>query len=117
MTRACRAAALALLVMGCDLFSGDPDRVIALEIVGGLTYSIAVNDTLGLHARAVAANGDTVIDATIEWAMLDTGIVHIALEPTTGTVVGLSAGASRVQAKVEDIRSDAITITVTAPPP
>lgn len=117
MTRACRAAALALLVVGCDLFSADPDRVIALEIVGGLTHSIAVNDTLQLHARARSAAGDTVVGATIEWAVLDTGTVHIALEPTTGTVVGLSAGATRVQAKVEDIRSDAITITVTAPPP
>lgn len=117
MIRACRAAALALLAVGCNLFSGDPDRVIALEIVGGLTYSMAVNDTLQLHARARSGAGDTVVGATIEWAVLDTGIVHIALEPTTGTVVGLSAGATRVQAKVEDIRSDAITITVTAPPP
>lgn len=112
-----RAAAVALLVMGCKLLLGDPDRIIALEIVGPLTHTIHVADTLQLRARARSANGDTVIGATIEWAVLDTGAVGISLDPATGMVVGQSPGSWKVQARVEEIRSDAVTITVNAPAP
>ncbi len=115
-----RVAAAALLVMGCKLLLGDPDRIIALEIVGPLSYSIRVNDTLQLHARARSANGDTVIGATIAWAVLDTGTVGISLDPSTGMVVGQSRGNYHVQASVENIRSDSITIkvdTLAVPPP
>lgn len=107
-----RAAAVALLAAGCKLLLGDPDRIIALEIVGPLSYTIQVDDTLQLKARARAANGDTVAGAAIQWAVLDTGAVGIWLEPSTGLVVGQSRGSWKVQAQVEDIRSDAITIKV-----
>ena len=50
-----RVAAVALLAAGCKLLLGDPDRIIALDIVGPLTYAIQVDDTLQLLARARAA--------------------------------------------------------------
>src|SRR3990172_9043370 len=34
-----RAAALVLLAFGCKLLLGDPDRIIALEILGPITYT------------------------------------------------------------------------------
>jgi hypothetical protein len=103
-----------LLVTSCKLFEGDASRIVALEIVGGTSYTAHVGDTLYLKARARAANGDTVSTAAIEWAVLDTGTVGIALDPSTGVVVATSPGIWRVQAKVATIRSDPITIQVLA---
>ncbi|MBI2537630.1 MAG: hypothetical protein HYW06_11855 [Gemmatimonadetes bacterium] len=112
-----RAAAVTLLAAGCTLLAGDPDRIIALEIVGSTRYTVPVDDTLHLKARARAADGDTVIGAAIVWAVLDTGTVGIALDTATGTVMAQAPGDWRVQARVEDIRSDPVTITVVAPAP
>lgn len=106
---------MALLVAGCNVLLGDPDRIIALEILGPTKYTVQVDDTLYLKARARSANGDTVIGATIVWAVLDTGSVGIALDSATGMVIAHAAGDWRVQARVEEIRSDPITITVAAP--
>jgi len=106
---------VALLAAGCQLLLGDPDRVIALEIIGPTRYTVSVNDTLQLRARARSANGDTVIGARISWAVLDTGAVGIALDTATGRVIGQTPGDWRVQARVEDIRSDPVVITVTVP--
>lgn len=110
------AAATALLVLGCGSLFGDLDRVIALEIVGGTAHSITVGDSLYLVARPVTAGGDTVPGADIAWAVLDTGVVGFVLEPN-GLVIGTETGKGRVQARYEDLRSDPITITVTAPVP
>lgn len=109
-------AATAVLVLGCTSLFGDLDRVIALEIVGGTAHTIAVGDSLYLVARPVTAGGDTVPGAAIAWAVLDTGVVGFTLEPT-GLVIGTAAGQGRVQASYEELRSDPIRITVTAPPP
>lgn len=110
-----RVTAVALLAAGCKLLAGDPDRIIALEIVGPTKYTVPVDDTLYLVARARSANGDTVIGATIVWAVLDTGTVGIALDPATGRVIAQTPGDWRVQARVEEIRSDPIVITVPTP--
>ena len=111
------AAALGLVVgtglaTGCKLLLGDPDRIIALEIVGPLAYTVGVDDTLQLRARARAANGDTVVGVVITWDVLDTGLVGIWLERSTGLVVGRSPGSWKVQAEADSIRSDPITIKV-----
>ncbi|MBI3081352.1 MAG: hypothetical protein HYY94_00260, partial [Gemmatimonadetes bacterium] len=45
------------------------------------------------------------------------GTVGIALDTATGTVMAQAPGDWRVQARVEDIRSDPVTITVVAPAP
>lgn len=107
-----RAVWAALLVVGCTGVLGDATRIIALEIVGPTSYTIQVNDTLQLSARALSASGDVVSGATIEWAVLDTGSVGITLDPATGLVVGQRPGRWKVQASVEAIRSDSIVIKV-----
>lgn len=107
-----RAVWAALLVLGCKGIFGDASRIIALEVVGPSSYTIHVNDTLQLVARAVSAAGDTVSGAPIEWAVLDTGTVGITVDPSSGMVVGQSPGRWRVQAWVEAIRSDPILIQV-----
>ncbi len=107
-----RAAAVALLVVGCKLLVGDPDRIIALEIVGPTSDTVQAGDTLRLRARARTANGDTAIGAVIEWAVLDTGTVRIQLDAQSGTLIPESTGTWHLQAKVEEIRSDPVTITV-----
>ena len=112
-----RAAALVLLAAGCKLLLGDPDRIIALEIVGPTRYELSVGDTLQLIARARAANGDAVAGAAISWAVLDTGIVGLTLDSATGRVVAEAAGHWRLQARVEEIRSDSLPITVVEPLP
>ena len=112
-----RAAAVALLAAGCKLLLGDPDRIIALEIVGPTRYTVPVDDTLHLKARARSANGDTVIGTVIVWAVLDTGTVGIALDTATGRVIAQAPGDWRVQARVEELRSDPLAITVVAPAP
>lgn len=107
-----RAVWAGLLVLGCKGIFADSSRIIALEIVGPRSYAIQVNETLQLKARALSAAGDIVSDAPIQWAVLDTGTVGIALDPATGLVVGQSPGHWRVQASVEAIRSDSIVIRV-----
>lgn len=109
-----RAALLVLLLAACRLLLGDPDRIIALEIVGPTSYQLALGDTLVLHARARTARGDTAA-AAIRWAVLDTGQVGIALDSVTGRVVAQAPGRWHVQARVEAIRSDSIAIQVSAP--
>jgi hypothetical protein len=108
---------VALLAAGCKLLLGDPDRIIALEIVGPTRYTVAPGDTLQLAARARSANGDVVMGAAIVWAVLDTGQVGIALDPASGRVVALATGEWRVQAYVDAVRSDPVTIAVAAPAP
>lgn len=111
-----RAVWAALLVMGCKGIFGDSTRIIALEIVGPTTDTVQAGDTVQLHARALSAAGDTVAGAVIEWALLDTGTVRITLDPATGTAVPESVGTWRLQARVEAIRSNPVTLRVQPAP-
>jgi hypothetical protein len=105
----------AILAAGCSTLLGDPDRIIALEIVGPTAYTVSVGDTVRLSARARAANGSVVADAPVAWAVLDTGQVGILLLSPKGPALARAPGRWRLQAQVETIRSDPITITVASP--
>jgi hypothetical protein len=109
-------AGTALLVLGCKGIFGDSARIIALELVGPTSDTVQAGDTLHLHARALSAAGDTVAGAVVEWAVLDTGAVRITLDPATGTVVPDSVGTWHLQARVEEIRSDPVTLYVRPAP-
>jgi hypothetical protein len=102
----------ACVAPACDSLLGDPDRVIALELVGGTTRTIAVGETLQLVVRAITASGDTAADAAIVWEVLDTGIVGFSLESSAGRVIGTSPDTGRVQASYENLRSDPVRIIV-----
>jgi hypothetical protein len=101
---------------GCDALLGDPDRVIALELVGSASRTMAVGDTLRLSVRAIRANGDSFPGAAAQWAILDTGFVGLSLDAATGQAIAGAPGKWRVQAGYEDLHTDPVTITVVPGP-
>lgn len=101
----------------CQALLGDPDRVVALELVGGTSRTVVVGDTLQLVVRAVTAAGDTVPGAAVIWAVLDTGAVGFSLDPELGRVIGEAPGKGSVQAAYEKLRTDPVLITVAAAAP
>ncbi|MCZ6857563.1 MAG: hypothetical protein O7F70_06145 [Gemmatimonadetes bacterium] len=111
-----RAGIIATTVAACATISPDFDRIIALQ-VDPEALTMTIGDTLLLEVQAISAAGDTVVDADIFWAIIDvdSGQLGFTLDATTGTVVAIETGSGRVQARVGDIRSDPITITVVEP--
>lgn len=106
---------LAAFFLGaCGSLFGDPDRIIALEVVGGTNRSLEVGDTLVLVARAITARGERANTASVDWAVLDTALTAFSLDPS-GTVIGLEPGSGRVQGGYRELRTDPITITVLKP--
>jgi hypothetical protein len=105
-------ATAAGLATACRLLAGPPERIIALELEGPTRDSVTAGDTLHLHARALAANGDSAPGAVITWAILDTGTVGIVLVDSVGGVAGQLTGTWHVQAAVDSLRSDPIAIVV-----
>ena len=78
------------------------------------------NDTITLSARAIDAAGDTVPDAIIVWELLagDTGNVvsGFELDSITGIVQASAPGHGLIRARVEELRSDTISVVVTGAP-
>jgi hypothetical protein len=111
-----RAALVLAFLTGCRLLGGPSDRIIALEVTGSAVDTVTAGDTLRLHARALAAGGDSVPGITITWAILDTGAVGIELVDPSGTFAARRTGTWHVQAAADSIRSDPIAITVEAGP-
>jgi hypothetical protein len=96
----------------------DFDRVIAIEILGATTRTVEEGDTLRLVARAVSAAGAIVPDAQIAWGILDvdSGQVGFTIESETGLVTALSPGSGRVRARVGELTSGTVVVTVSAAP-
>ena len=111
-----RAGVVATTVAACAIISPDFDRIVALQ-VDPEAVTMTIGDTLLLEAQAVNAAGDIVVDADIFWAVIDvdSGQLGFTLDTTTSTVAAIAAGSGRVQARVADIRSEPITITVAEP--
>lgn len=109
------APLLAMVTAGCSLLTADFDRIVALQI-DPEDRTVVVGDTIHLAAQAVNAAGEFVADAEIFWAIIDadSGQIGFTLDTATGIVSGLQPGSGRVQARVEEIRSNPITITVVA---
>ena len=71
------------------------------------------DDTLVPRARALDGHGDSVA-ATIVWERLDTTVQVV--DSFTGATVGLIGGQTgRVQARVGNLRSNPLTLTVLSP--
>ena len=104
-----------MVTAGCSLLTADFDRIVALQI-DPEDRTVVVGDTIHLAAQAVNAAGEFVADAEIFWAIIDadSGQIGFTLDTATGIVSGLQPGSGRVQARVEEIRSNPITITVVA---
>jgi len=74
---------------------------------------LEVGDTLFPRARALNGRGDSVA-AAIFWASLDTATVAV-LDSTTGATLGKQTPSGRIQARVGNLRSSPMTITVQPP--
>lgn len=91
-------------------------RIVAIEIPGALARSVEEADTLQMAARAIDASGEIVPDAGIVWQVIDTVPVGFTLDSTTGLVEAIAPGTWHVQARVDNLTSGALTITVSAAP-
>jgi hypothetical protein len=74
--------------------------------------NVELGDTLMPSARALDGRGDSVA-ATIYWKSLDTAHVTV-LDSTTGATFGKANGAGAIQARVGNLHSNPIAITVLA---
>lgn len=112
------AVATAALVVACTSLLGDLDRIVAIEVVGPLAPTVEEGDILQLQARALRANGEVVPNAEIAWALLDvdSGQIGFTLDGATGSVTAFAPSKGRVQARVDNLVSGAITVTVTPAP-
>lgn len=102
------------LAVACTPLASGPDEIIALEIRSPASQQIQLGDTTQLRAVAITARGDEAPEAQVVWAILDvdSGNVAISLDTLGGIAVGIQIGATRVQARVENLRSNPLTITV-----
>ncbi len=109
-----------VLFAACTVITGDLGRIIAIEIDGTAARNLEENDTITLSARAIDAAGDTVPDAIIVWELLvadsGTAVTGFELDSTTGIIQATTPGHGRVRARVDDLRSDTISIVVTGAP-
>ena len=108
------------LCAACTVITGDLGRIIAIEIDGAAARTIEEDDTITLNARAIDAAGDTVPDAIIVWELLVTDSVHpvigFEIDSSTGIIRATAPGSGRVRARVDDLRSDTISVVVTGAP-
>lgn len=109
------AAVFAAVTTGCGILNPDLDPIIALE-VETQDLTLQVGDSVQLVARAVNGAGDVVTEAVILWSIIDvdSGQIGFSLDTATGMLRGQQVGAGRVQARVLDIRSQPILVTVIA---
>jgi hypothetical protein len=109
--------ALAVVTAACTTLLGDFERIVAIEILGSARPTLEEGTTLQLEARALTAAGDPAPNATITWELLspDPDAAGFTLDPS-GLVTGLAPGSGEVRARVENLRSGVITVTVTAAP-
>ncbi len=104
------ACGAGLVLAACSQLPSGEDGVVALELRLPSPAVVEQNDTLGLRARALNANGDSV-GAVVYWRTLDdtllTVVDSIGLVTTSRTL-----GTARVQARVGSLRSDIVTLTL-----
>ncbi len=110
-----------MVAVGCTTITGVSDRIVAIEIDGGLKRSVEENDSLRLVARAITGKGDTVPDAPIVWQLLDadtdTSAVGFNLDSLTGLLVAYAPGRGRVRPRVADVMPlEPIQVEVTPAP-
>ena len=98
----------------CRNFILDDERVIAIEVTN-TAPKVQEGDTLRLSAWLLNAAGNVVAGASVTWVVADTA-PGFTLDSATGLLEGTRAGTWRVFARFEKLRSDALTVTVTALP-
>ncbi len=111
-----RTVTLATVLTACTVITGDLDRIVAIDLLGPVMPRLEEATTLQLEVRVLDAEGDVVADPPVRWAVLDTGQVGFTIQEDNGLITGLAPGSGRVQARVEELRSGVVSVTVTAAP-
>lgn len=102
------------MLWGCSNLGTDLNQVVAIEVSLPYGGNVELGDTIVPAARALDGRGDSVA-ATIYWTNLDTA--HVILQDsTTGATVGKALGSGAIQARVGNLRSNPLAITVLAAP-
>ncbi len=103
-----------LAAAACGKLGTDLNAIVALDVSLPDSGRVEVgDDTLVPRARALNGHGDSVA-ATIVWARLDTTVQVI--DSLTGATVGLTGGLTgRLQARVGNLRSNPLTLSVQSP--
>ena len=103
-----------LAAAACGKLGTDLNAVVALDVSLPDSGRVEVgDDTLVPRARALNGHGDSVA-ATIVWARLDTTVQVI--DSLTGATIGLLGGQTgRLQARVGNLRSNPLTLSVLSP--
>ena len=73
---------------------------------------VEVTDSFFPSARGLNGNGDSIA-ATVYWASLDTAFLKV-VDSTTGVFLGDSVGTGRLQARVDELRSNPQQVTILA---
>ena len=101
---------MAVLEGACGKLGTDLSQVIALQVT--VRDTVEEGDTLRAHAVPFTGAGDSVA-APISWACLDTAFLTV-VDTVAGTFVGNEAGTARIQARSGNLRSNPLSIVVTA---
>ncbi len=102
------------MLCGCSSLSPDFSQVVAIEVSLPYGGNVELRDTLRPSARALNGRGDSVA-ATIYWRAIDTALVTV-LDTTTGATLGKAVGTGQIQARVGNLHSNPIVITILAAP-
>lgn len=99
--------------MACKSVNVDTGAIVALVTSVPDSGLVEVGDTIQPSAKALSAGGDTV-PATIVWQALDTTVKVV--DGATGKTVGVTGGTTgRIQARVGNLISSPVTLTVLPP--
>ena len=95
----------------CNTFGPNLDEVVQITVI--IPDSVVVGATLQGHATAANARGDTV-PSTVVWTSFDTTIIAV-VDSNAGVFAGRKAGTTNVQARIDNLRSNPVSVRVTAP--
>jgi len=90
------------------------NQIVAIEVSLPYGGNVERDDTIRPSSRALDGRGDSVA-ATVYWTSLDSAHVTV-LDSTTGATLGKAVGAGQIQARVGNLPSNPIAITVVAAP-
>ena len=109
--------------LACTKVGTGPSVPVAIEVFAPPLPSVVVGDTMrdtsgnAAPLRATVFNSDdqAIPDAPIHFLAIDS-IRHVTLDTITGIVVGRDTGRARIIARVGNLQSEPITVTVVQPP-
>lgn len=109
-------------ITGCTEIGSDPEAAVALELDPLPVPSVVVGDTLRdpsgailtPNARALNVNNDVIAGAPVRYLALDTAV--LAVDSTSGVIVGKRVGSAPIIATIQGLQSERITLFVTQRP-